>query len=89
MIIVNQGKSVIVNFENVDAIGFKSNEFDKKTIIAHLIGGNSVELATYETEEKAKKEFERLIDIITEKNYERYYMTAEVIENVEDTKIQD
>ena len=77
MILVSQDRDVIVNFENVDAIGFKSNDVEKKTIVAHLIGGNSVELATYETEEKTIKEFKELINYIVDSSCKVYYLLTE------------
>lgn len=77
MILVSQDRDVIVNFENVDAIGFKSNDVEKKTIVAHLIGGNSVELASYATEEKTIKEFKELINYIVDSSCKIYYMLTE------------
>lgn len=77
MILVSQDRDVIVNFENVDAIGFKTNDVEKKTIVAHLIGGNSVELATYETEERTIKAFKELINYIVDSSCKIYYMLTE------------
>lgn len=70
MIIISKGKDVVVNLDNVDAIGFKTNEEEKKTIVAHLIGGNSVEIGSYPTEERAKEVFEDLINNIAYSLYE-------------------
>ena len=61
MIIVSKGKDVIVNLDNIDAIGFKTNQEEKKTIVAHLVSGGSAELGTYPTEERAKEVFENMI----------------------------
>ena len=70
MILVSKERNVIVNFDNVDAIGFKSNEVENKTIVAHLVGGNSVELATYETEEQANTVFGYLMETLEDECYD-------------------
>lgn len=73
MIIVSQDKSVIVNFNNVEAIEIGNVEENqcKGTIYARLVSDYFYKIGEYATEKRAK---EILQDII--KEY-RHYRTAE------------
>lgn len=64
MMILSKEKDVMVNLDNVDAIGFKTNQEGKKTIVAHLVSGGSTELGTYPTEERARDVFDTIFNSI-------------------------
>lgn len=67
MIIVNQKKDLLINFENIEEIYIQEELVDKTQDykIPHMIyagtGSGRIELGTYKTEEEAKKVFEEII----------------------------
>ena len=55
MIIINQDKTVMLNYENIEAIGVAQKTKDKFKIIAATVTNNEIEIAEYKTEERAKE----------------------------------
>ena len=72
MYILTKNKGFIINIDRADAIGL--NPFDNKKIVAYFSEAKS-ELASYETEERAKEVFEELISYIRENT--KYYEMPE------------
>lgn len=70
MIIFEQTKEIILNFDNVSAITVDS-AVDGKNIVAVCNNGDGAKIGTYETSERAKEVLQEII-----KSY-REYKTAE------------
>lgn len=66
MIIVNQDKSVIVNFNNVEAIEIGNIEENqcKGTIYARLVSDYFYKIGEYKTEERAKEVLQEIQNAI-------------------------
>lgn len=68
MIIVNQKKDLLINFENIEEIYIQEELVDKTQDykIPHMIyagtGSGRIELGTYKTEEEAKKVLGEIIN---------------------------
>lgn len=69
MIIVNQKKDLLINFENIEEIYIQEELVDKTQDykIPHMIyagtGSGRIELGIYKTEEAAKKVFEEIMQV--------------------------
>ena len=65
MIIVSQDKSVIVNFNNVEAIEIGNIEENqcKGTIYARLVSDYFYKIGEYKTEERAKQVLQEIIEL--------------------------
>ena len=64
MIIVSQDKSVIVNFNNVEAIeigNVEENQY-KGTIYARLVSDYFYKIGEYKTEERAKEVLRKILE---------------------------
>lgn len=64
MLIINQDKTMILNFENIEAIGIGNpleNKDGKFEILCDTTSDNQYTMAEYDTEERAK---EVLVDIV-------------------------
>lgn len=55
MIIIGQDRKVILNYENIEAIGVAKATEDRFKIIAATVTDNEIEIAQYKTEERAKE----------------------------------
>lgn len=60
MIVINQDKTVMLNYENIEAIGVAQKTKDKFKIIAATVTNNEIEIAEYKTEERAKEVLEEI-----------------------------
>lgn len=59
MIIINQDKDLIVNFDNVNAIGL--NKDNAAQIVSTTSNGDKQKLGLYESEERAKEVLKEII----------------------------
>lgn len=78
MIIVSQDKDLIVNFNNVTAIGIAQN--NDKEIDSITTDGEEQYLGAYKTEERAKEVLQEIIKRINGK--------GEIIHNINEIKIE-
>ena len=64
MIIVNQDKTMIFNYKNIETIGIGNpleNDDGKFAILIETISDNQYPIALYETEERAKEVLQEII----------------------------
>lgn len=61
MIIINQDRTVILNYENIEAIGVAKATEDRFKIIAATVTNSEIEIAQYKTEERAKEVLQEII----------------------------
>ena len=78
MIIVSQDKDLIVNFNNVTAIGIAQN--NAKEIDSITTDGEEQYLGAYKTEERAKEVLQEIIKRINGK--------GEIMHNINEIKIE-
>ena len=76
MIIVNQDKTIIVNFDNVESIDIVT-DLDGKGKLPHEIyyetSSKREELGTYATEERAKEVLQEIIETYSDFNYLKFF----------------
>lgn len=66
MIIINQDRTVILNYENIEAIGVAKSTKDRFKIIAATVTNSEIEIAQYKTEERAKEVLNEIKEKYTE-----------------------
>ena len=65
MIIVEQNKTYLVNFDNVEHISIAANEEETKYGIISVTKNDEIVLGVYETEERAKEVLQDFINWVT------------------------
>ena len=72
MVIVSQDKTMILNYENIEAIGIGNpleNDEGKFTILVDTISDNQYKIAMYDTEERTKEVLQELLKKMNSKKY--------------------
>lgn len=72
MVIVSQDKTMILNYENIEAIGIGNpleNDEGKFTILVDTISDNQYKIAKYDTEERTKEVLQELLKKMNSKKY--------------------
>ena len=80
MIIVNQDKELILNFENIEAIGMGNPLEDDDgmfKVLASTTSDNEYTLGRYATEERAKEVLQEIIKVYKFYNGKTYYVEDE------------
>ena len=82
MIIVSQNKISVINFDNVTTIEVNKYNDKKYVIKAYLASARMIDLAIYETEERADEVLEEIIEQYEHEKdckYDRSYL--EILDN--------
>ncbi len=80
MIIINQDKDKVVNFDNVGIIWIDDNVLDKTEPMFRICadtGNTDVALGDYKTEERAAEVLEEIVKVINDEFIIGYYMPKE------------
>ena len=84
MIIVNQDKTMIFNYKNIETIGIGNpleNDDGKFAILIETISDNQYPIALYETEERAKEVLQEIINTYLDCNEENIYEKFAYVKN--------
>lgn len=68
MIVVDQDKEILINFDNVELITVND---DEPVIVANLVSNTEVELGEYKSKERANEVLQKIIKLYEQDTYYR------------------